>query len=266
MAKMPFLQGDYVKGDFTKDRLEGFDAVVFSAGNDMRHVAEGDDLDEHLLHANVEAVPHFMRIARDAGVKRVVLLGTFYIQAAPDLEKSRYYMRSRRLACEASRAESRPGFDVISINPPFMAGGVPGLPSPFLDPNIAWAKGEVNAPLFAPAGGVNVMSYRSLSQAIEGALLRGEPGKAYLVGDENLTYAQYLSLFFKAAGNPVELESRDEPHPVFPDTFISQGRGNFIHYEPDAEEVALLGYARNDVANGVAEAVALYEQRNAAKN
>ena len=107
------------------------------------------------------------------------------------------------------------------------------------------------------------MSFRSLSQALEGALLRGESGKAYLVGDENLSFADYFGLFFKAAGSSETLAERDEEHPLLPDIAIPQGRGNWIRYEPDPEETALLGYARNDVANAVAEVVAQFGQVNA---
>jgi len=262
LATMPFLQGDYVKEEFTADRLRGFDAVVFAAGNDLRHFSPSDNAEERLHLANVEGIPRFARAAREAGVKRMVYIGTFYPQVAPELLKESFYMRSRLLACEATRAEGRDGFDVISVNPPFMVGGVAGMPSYMLDPYVEWAMGLIDAPLYAPAGGTNFMSYRSLSQAIEGALLRGEPGKAYLVGDENLSVADYLNLYFEAVGNPIRLEPRDEEHPVFPDYLMVQGRGNWLRYEPDADEAALLGYARNDVAGGVAEAVAAYKTLN----
>lgn len=258
MAAMPFIQGDYVAGDFTPERLKGFDAIIFAAGNDPRHIPPSTDAQAHLLHANAEAVPAFMRAAREAGVKRVIQLGSFYPQAAPELEANNFYIRSRRLACEGARAEARPGFDVISVNAPFMVGSVPGLPSMIFEPYVAWAEGKLPIPTFGPAGGTNFMSFRSLSQALEGALLRGESGKAYLVGDENLSFADYFGLFFKAAGNPAVLDARDEAHPLLPDVAIPQGRGNWIRYEPDAAETALLGYVRNDVANAVAEVVAQY--------
>ena len=264
MARLPFLQGDYVAGDFTPERLKSFDAIVFAAGNDPRHIPPSTDAQEHLNRANAEAVPAFMRAAREAGVKRVIQLGSFYPQAAPELEKNNFYIRSRRMACEGARAEARPGFDVISVNAPFMVGAVPGLPSMIFEPYVSWAEGKLPIPVFAPAGGTNFMSFRSLSQAIEGALLRGEPSKAYLVGDENLSFADYFGLFFKAAGSAAKLEERDEAHPLLPDIAIPQGRGNWIRYEPDAAETALLGYGRGDVANAVAEVVAQYGRANAA--
>ena len=59
MAAMPFVQGDYVAGDYTPEKLAGFDWVVFAAGNDPRHVPQGVDFAEFLIRANHEAVPAF---------------------------------------------------------------------------------------------------------------------------------------------------------------------------------------------------------------
>lgn len=258
VSAMPFLQGNYVEGDFTPDRLVGFDAVVFAAGNDLRHFSFAADAEQFLMRANAEGVPAFARAAREAGVARFVQIGSAYPQSSPELMPGNYYMRSRQLACEGARAEGRDGFDVISLNPSFMVGGLLGMASYMLDPYVEWALGHIKAPHFGPAGGSNFMSYRSLSQAVEGALLRGEPGKAYLVGDENISFTDYLNLYFEAVGNPIRLEERDEAHPVFPDEVMIQGRGAWVRYEPDSGEAALLGYSRNDVANGVAEAVAAF--------
>lgn len=258
MAEMPFLQGDYVAGDFTPDRLSGFDWVVFAAGNDPRHVPSGSDWDAFLFKANHEAVPAFFAACREAGVSRAIQLGSFYPQAEPRLLESNSYIRSRLAACEGARAEGRPGFDVVSVNAPFMVGTVPGLPSAIFGPYVQWAEGHIPIEPYAPTGGTNFLSYRSLSEAIEGALLRGEPGQAYLVGDENLSFAEYFQLFFDAVGRDVRIEAQDRELPLLPDVAIPQGRGNWIRYEPDAAETALLGYRRNDIKPAVAEIVAQF--------
>lgn len=258
MAALPFLRGDYVAGDYTPARLAGFDWVVFAAGNDPRHVPQGTDFDAYLVKANHEAVPAFFAAAREAGVKRAVQLGSFYAQAAPHLLEGSAYIRSRLAACEGARAQGRPGFDVMSVNAPFMVGTVPGLPSAIFEPYTQWAKGLIPIPAYAPPGGTNFMSFRSLSEALEGALERGEAGKAYLVGDENLSFAAYFQLFFDAVGNPAVVETRDEELPLLPDVAIPQGRSNFIAYEPDAADTARLGYRRHDVAAAVAEIVAQF--------
>ncbi|MBK8630621.1 MAG: NAD(P)-dependent oxidoreductase [Sphingomonadales bacterium] len=258
MADMPFLQGDYVACDYTADRLKGFDWVVFAAGNDPRHVPPGSDFEAFLFKANHEAVPAFFAACREAGVKRAIQLGSYYHQAAPHLLEGNSYIRSRKAACEGARGEGRPGFDVISVNAPFMVGSVPGLPSAIFAPYTQWAQGLIPIPHFGPAGGTNFMSFQSLSEAIEGALERGVPGTAYLVGDEDLSFTQYFQLFFDAVGSDAKLEERDEENPLLPDIAIPQGRGNWVRVNPDPAEVALLGYRRTDVANAVKEVVAQF--------
>lgn len=252
MAKLGYLQGDYVTGDFTPERLAGFEWIVFAAGNDPRHVPAGEDFGAWLHRANTVAIPAFFAAAREAGAVRAVQLGSFYPQAAPHLLDGNVYIRSRLAACEGARAQGRPGFDVCSVNAPFMVGTVPGLPSAIFQPYVQWAQGHLPIPHFAPSGGTNFMSFRSLSEAIEGALERGVPGKAYLVGDENLSFRAYFQMFFDAAGrSDLRLEERDAEMPLLPDAAIPQGRGNFIDYEPDPEETALLGYRQQDVRSAV---------------
>lgn len=253
MAEMPFLQGDYVAGDFTADRLKGFDWVVFAAGNDPRHVPADADFGDWLIKANHEAVPAFFAACREAGVSRAVQMGSYYHQAAPHLLDGNSYIQSRKAACEGARAQAGDGFAVMSVNAPFMVGSVPGLPSAIFEPYVQWAQGKIPVPAFGPAGGTNFMSYRSLAQAIEGALERGTSGAAYLVGDENLSFTQYFQLFFDAVGNATQVEERADEHPMLPDVAIPQGRGNWVRVNPDPAEVALLGYQRNDVANAVRE-------------
>jgi len=259
LAALPFLPGDYVAGDFPTERLKGFDWLLFAAGNDPRHIPPGADAGDHLMTANRDALPAFFRAARAAGITRAVMIGSYYPQATPELVAGNVYIQSRQLACEGVRAEAAPGFAVCTLNAPFMVGCVPGQPSAIFEPYTAYAQGHFpGIPPFGPAGGTNVMSCQSLSEAIAGAFARGESGKAYLVGDENLSFAAYFGLFFAAAGNSAPVPSLDQVHPLLPDMAIPQGRGNFIAYEPDAAEVALLGYQRHDVARAVAEVVRQY--------
>ena len=135
---------------------------------------------------------------------------------------------------------------------------MPGLPSAIFDPYVQWAKGLIPIPAYAPPGGTNFMSFRSLSEAIEGALERGEPGKAYLVGDEDLSFRDYFQLFFDAVGSEVNVAEQDAELPLLPDIAIPQGRGNWVRVSPDPADVALLGYRRNDVRQAVADLTAQF--------
>jgi nucleoside-diphosphate-sugar epimerase len=262
MEHMPVLLGDYSRGDFTPKELEGFDAVVFAAGNDIRHLQKGADADEFWRVMQIEGVPAFARRAKQAGVRRLVQLGSYYHQVMPQLAERDAYVRARKLADEGARALTGPDFNVSTLNPPSIVGFIPGIAAKRYETLVAWARGErPDLSDFAPAGGTNYMSVRSLSEAISGALRKAEPGKAYLIGDQNLTFRDFFQMIFDAAGAGRRLEERDAEHPVLPDAFIVPGRGNVLAYEPDPAETQLLGYTRNDVMRAVREIVALVPER-----
>ncbi|GIL01360.1 MAG: hypothetical protein BroJett030_12590 [Alphaproteobacteria bacterium] len=258
MARFPALLGDYSRGHFTPRQLEGFDAIVFAAGNDIRHLRGGDDADAFWRAMQIEGVPAFAARARQAGVGRLVQLGSYYHHVMPELAATNAYVRARQLADEGTRALADASFNVSTLNPPSIVGAVPGVPARRYEGLTAWARGaRPDIACFAPAGGTNYMSVSSLCEAIVGALARAEAGRAYLVGDQNLRFREFFQLFFDAVGNPARVEERDEEHPLLPDAFIVPGRGKVLAYEPDPAETRLLGYRRNDVARAVAEVVGL---------
>ncbi|MDB5986354.1 MAG: NAD-dependent epimerase/dehydratase family protein [Nevskia sp.] len=261
LAKLPLLQGDYLAGDFSVRRLSGFDALVFAAGNDIRHLPPGVDEKAHWQRANVEGVPRFFAVAREAGIGCAIYIGSFYPQAAPQLVAKSDYVRGRLLADEGVRALNTPAFRVCSLNAPFVVGSVPGLVVPGLAAHAAYALGLMpQLPVFAMPGGVNFISTTSLSEAIAGALERGAPGKAYLLGDENLSFQDYFGEYFRAAGRSAPLEVRDAEHPLLPDSALYAGRGASLYYEPAAADVALLNYRREDVRRTLREIVELHQQ------
>lgn len=257
MAGFPVLIGDYSKGEFSPRELEGFDGIVFAAGQDIRHLPKGADREEFWRAMQIEGVPGFVARAKQAGVGRVVQLGSYYHHVMPHLAETDDYVRARKLADEGARALADADFNVSTLNPPSIVGALPGVPARRYETLAAWARGErPDIPDFAPAGGTNYMSVKSLCEAIGGALNNAESGKAYLVGDENLRFCEFFQLVFDAVGSSRRVEERDQEHPLLPDAFIVPGRGKVLAYEPDPAETALLGYGRGDVTRAVREVVA----------
>lgn len=253
---MPHLPGDYTAGTFTTRELEPFEAIVFSAGTDTRHVAPEDESDEYWARAQSEAVPAFAALARDAGVGRFVQVGSCYHQVMPALAQTHPYVRARQLADERTRALATDGFAAMTVNPPPIVGSIPGPVLRRFERMVDWVRGATDSPpLTAPPGATNYLSARSLAQAVAGALDRGASGTAYLVGDENLSYREFFQLFADESGSGATIEERDEEHPFLMDRYITQGRGQVLAYEPDAAETALLGYDRRDVRRAVREIV-----------
>lgn len=256
------LLGDYSAGGLTVDELAGFDAVLFAAGNDIRHLPKDVDRDDFWRRTQIEGVPDFVERARRAGVRRLVQLGSYYHQVMPELIARDDYVRARSLADEGARSLASPDFNVSTLNPPSIVGVMPGVAARRYETLVAWARGErPDIPDFAPAGGTNYMSVRSLCEAISGALRSALSGKAYLVGDENLTFTQFFQTIFDVVGAGRMLVERDEEHPILPDAFIVPGRGRVLAYEPPEDETALLGYRRHDVRRAVEEIVASLPSR-----
>ena len=265
MAKLPFLHGDYAAGDFTPERLASFDAIVFAAGNDARHRAPDEDEAAHLERANVVGVPRFFAAAREAGVRRAVYIGSFYPQVKPEMVARSTYVRSRLAADEGARTLSCPGFDVVSVNPPYILGHLDGLVVPSLQAHVRYALGLIpGLQPFAIPGGVNFMSATALTDAVVGALERGEPGKAYLIGDANMSFADYFGAFRRAAGLGGAIPVRDEESPVLPDwSLYGGGRGSTVWFEPDEQERAQLGYRRGDLGAAFGQLVRAYGEAKA---
>lgn len=259
LADMPFLQGDYINDDLSGGRLSGFDWLVFSAAADIRNLPQDGSVtpEEFYRRANDEAVPRFFAAARDAGIHHAVMIGTFYPQVAPQQIGICPYVTSRHNTDVAVRALSTDRFKVCSLNAPFVLGHIHGLDVPYIDALAEYARGNIpNVPVFAPRGGTNHISARSLAQATLNALEKGESGKAYLVGDENLSWKAYLELWFTAVGNPVDLEVREDDHPMFPNVIMFAGPGVTVSYEPAAQDMALLEYERHQIRGVIKEIVA----------
>ena len=259
-SEFPVLLGDYTEDGLSAAELEGFEAIVFAAGNDIRHIGRDADpaaIAQFWERTQIGGVPRFVARAKQAGVGRVVQIGSYYHQVLPELVATNEYVRARALADEGARALADADFNVSTLNPPSILGVIPGPSTRAVRRLVLWADGKrPETPNFAPAGGTNYMSVLSLAEAVGGALRNAESGKAYLVGDANLSFTEYFQMIFDAAGSAITLEERDEEHPMLPDPFIVQGRGNTIAYETDPAETAALGYTQGDARRAIEEMVA----------
>lgn len=250
----PVLLGDYTEQTFTAAQLAPYEGIVFAAGQDIRHMGRGVDEAEFWERTQTGGVPRFAALAKEAGVSRFVQVGSYYHHLRPEYTETMPYVAARKAADEGARALADEDFNVSTLNPPSILGAISGVSAKRYRKLFSWAAGnESEIPDFAPAGGTNYLSAHSLAEAIWGALQRAESGKAYLIGDQNLTFTEYFQLLVDAAGGDRAIEERNEEHPLLPDSFIVQGRGNVIAYEPDPADVELLGFTRNDCARAIAE-------------
>jgi dihydroflavonol-4-reductase len=245
---LPFVQGSYTDESISSEVLSGFDSLVFTASNDPRHMPKGSDAAAFWKETNTIPIPRFFERARDAGVRRVVNIGSFYPWAAPHLLEGNPYIQMRLDVDDAVKALNGPKLRTVSLNPPYVLGTLRGASLGSYIRILQYIRGEIpDLPLYVPPGGNNYMSARSLAEAIVGAFEQGDGGVSYLVGDENLSYYDYLALYLRAVGSKLEAPLIEKPHPIF-SSFA--GYGGTLYYEPDATPFA---YTRNDVARVVKE-------------
>ena len=173
--------------------LHGKDAIVFAAGADDRSLPKAPAY-PFFYRANVASCGRIVKLAREAGVKRGTIIGSYFAhfdRSWPELELKEHhpYIRSRIEQVICAQKAARPGLALTVLELPFVFGAMPGR-TPMWAPLIRFLQSPL--PLFFPRGGTNMISIEHVAEAIVGAIDFGQAGDIYLVGDENLPYADLL--------------------------------------------------------------------------
>jgi len=106
------------------------------------------------------------------------------------------YVVTKREAEERILQRVGEGLDAVIVNPTYMLGPWDWKPSSgrmLIQVAIRWT------PL-APPGGNNFCDVRDVAAGILSALERGETGRRYILGGENLSYVEAWRLFARVAG------------------------------------------------------------------
>lgn len=181
--------------------LEAMDAVVFAAGADERTVPAAPAY-AYFHDANVDPVVRLVAAAKRADVHRVVILGScfsFFDRLWPQLRiaERHPYVRSRLAQSEQALAAADGGVDVITLELSYIFGSTPGR-VPLWAPLVRYVTSR--APLLSPKGGTNMIAVDDVAEAIAGAVEHGVGSTRYLVGDENVTWGEFLQRLAAAAG------------------------------------------------------------------
>jgi len=188
--------------------LRGCDAVIHVAADYRLWVPDPADM----YKANVEGTRELLRLAREAGVPRVVYTssvatmgfdaaGTVVDEATPvgEADMIGHYKRSKWMAEQVAMAAARDGQQVIVLNPTTPIGAMDTKPTPtgrimvdFLNKNF---------PAYVDTG-LNLVDVREIARMHLVALERGVPGERYILGGENLTLKQILDRLAAITGLP----------------------------------------------------------------
>ncbi|KAJ4184928.1 hypothetical protein NW755_008842 [Fusarium falciforme] len=156
LEELPYLQGDYLKLEkvFSREALGAFEAIVFFAGTDGRHIPpeQQAEADKYYLYSNGEAVPAFTRLARDAGIRIFVNIGSYTHHVTPEQVEEAAYARSRKQAADGIVALASPSFYACSLDTPMIVGKVSSMRVPMFEALVNYAQGKLDIPHLRRAG------------------------------------------------------------------------------------------------------------------
>jgi dihydroflavonol-4-reductase len=207
------IDGDTLVGDLAQPEsfapaLKGCDAVVHVAADYRLWIRDPDAM----YRANVEGTRDLLRLAREAGVPRVVYTssvatmhfrddGTVVNEDTPVSldDMVGHYKRSKFMAEQQAIAAAQDGQQVIILNPTTPIGPNDAKPTPTGRIFVDFLKR--NFPAYVDTG-LNLVDVTEVARTHVAALQVGAPGRRYILGGENLTLKQILDKMSAITGIP----------------------------------------------------------------
>ncbi|XVS68000.1 NAD-dependent epimerase/dehydratase family protein [Actinosynnema sp. CA-299493] len=183
--------------------LAGHDGVVFAAGADDREVPRKPAYP--VFHrGNVAPVVRLLAAAREEGLSRAVVLGSYYThfhRLHPEwrLVERHPYIRSRVEQAREGRVAAGPGLPVAVLELPFVFGRAGDRLPNWSGPLDKWVRSR--SPLLAPPGGSAATTAAHVADIAVDALERAS-GEDIPVAAENLTWPDMIGRIATAAGHP----------------------------------------------------------------
>ncbi len=255
--------------------LQGIYGVMYAIGADERIVPDAPAF-SFFYEANVRPTQRLARLARQSGVQRFVVYGSYFSEFAqrwPETQLAdQAYPKTRLLQEELAFAEGEGAMVVNSLRLPYIFGTIPGR-LPLWKMFTDQIKGQEVFP--ALQGGTTMVTVKQVAQAARGAMERGEHRKTYTLGGINMKYQTFYQMMAEALG-----QSATTQIPVLPlETLMpvyenldreakEHGKEHGIHLAKGAEMnnrdlyidprpvMEALGYEADDVEAAIKETLA----------
>jgi dihydroflavonol-4-reductase len=213
LANLEGIAGDTHVGDLAEPEslhpaLAGCDAVVHVAADYRLWIRDP----EAMYRANVDGTRDLLKLAREVGVKRVVYtssVATMHFRTDglvinEDTPVSLgdmvgHYKRSKFLAEQQAIKAAQAGQQVVILNPTTPIGPNDSKPTPTGRIFVDFLNGKFPAYMDT---GLNLVDVTEVARAHAAALTRGQFGRRYILGGENLTLKQILDKMSAITGIP----------------------------------------------------------------
>jgi dihydroflavonol-4-reductase len=212
-AHLAGIPGDVCEGDLARPEslrplLAGCDAVVHVAADYRLWIRDP----AAMYRANVDGTRDLLRLAREARVPRFVYTSSVAtMRFHPDglitdedtpvslADMIGHYKRSKFLAEQEAVAAARGGQQVIILNPTTPVGSHDAKPTPTGRILVDFLNRKFPAYLDT---GLNLVDVAEVARTHVDALTRGQPGRRYILGGENLELRQIFEQLAALTGIP----------------------------------------------------------------
>ncbi|WP_110931891.1 NAD-dependent epimerase/dehydratase family protein [Paenibacillus bouchesdurhonensis] len=182
------------------EMLKDVYGVVYAAGADERVVPDAPAM-KFFYEANVRPTQRLARLAKQAGVEKFVLYGSYFAHFAekwtdlPIMQNP--YPRTRLLQEEVACMEGEGGMDVTTIRLPYIFGVMPGR-MPLWTMFVDRVKGKDFVPVLG--GGTAMVTAQQVAEATIGAMEHGEHRGKYAICGINMKHSDFHQLVADALG------------------------------------------------------------------
>ncbi len=181
--------------------LRGHTALVYATGMDDRTISKKPAYPK-FFHANVEVPIRVLELARQAGVKRAVIFGSYFAhfdRLWPEMKLAQHHPYIRSRVEQEKAVLSLTGIDVDVLELPYVFGSIPMDDwKPLWLPLVKYLY-ESPLILFTP-GGSACVSARTVAAAAIMAIVNKRAGNCYPISQENLTWRQLLNRLARVRG------------------------------------------------------------------
>lgn len=251
--------------------LKDVDGFVYAAGADERTLPEAPAM-KFFYEANVLPTQRLSRLAKQAGVKKFVIMSSYFAHFAEKWSdiplKQNAYPRSRLLQEEIACLEGEGGMDVMSIRLPYIFGVMPGR-MPLWSMFINRVKDQEVIPVLG--GGTAMVTAQQVAEATIGAMEYGEHCGKYAICGINMKHSEFYQMVVDALGqedSTVRVVSLEQMKPNMAQIDVKNaeaGKEQGVHmsmmaeiqnrdaYLDPADTMSLLKYHEYDIRESIRE-------------
>lgn len=254
--------------------LQGKDAFIYAAGADER-MLPAYPATRFYYKENVLVTQRLARLAREAGVKKFIIHGSYFAHFAeqwPELKLAteQAYPRTRLLQEEIAFFEGEGAMDVMSIRLPYIFGTMPGR-KPLWEMFLPQIQGKSFVPVLA--GGTAMVTVKQVAEATVGAIEHGKHGGKYAISDTNMKHEEFFQIIADVLGQKdtvIQVLPLDKMKPEYEkvdERVAAEGKEHGIHiamtaeiqnrdaYIDPQETMSILNYAKADVRQSIRETI-----------